>query len=59
MLTLIDLLKREALITTISIFKIPINIYRVSTLKGKNNWLNKERRESLFSRFLTTSEMFI
>lgn len=40
-LTLTGLLNRLALMITTSIFKIQINIYRGSILKGKNIWVDE------------------
>lgn len=40
-LTLTDLLNRLALRITTSIFKIQINIYRGSMLKGKSSWVDE------------------
>lgn len=52
-LTLTDLLNRLALMITTSIFKVQINIYRGSVLKGKKKHLVvKMERENILTKFL-------
>lgn len=59
-LTLTDLLNSLSFMITTSIFKIQINIYKGSILKGKKQaWLTKVGRKRVLTRFLNTNETFI